>query len=494
MLQLSRQTSEYAIYFLYNDLEDFRVTTTISHKSLSDAIMQMIGFYPVSMTIDTSDPTEKKIFVECSQKATRRYKGRVVDDKGQPIEFANVALLSPKDSSMINGGVTNASGYFVIPCEAQKVIARISYVGYKTIERPYSTPSIGTIHLITDHIALKGVTVKAQRPQYKMAKGGITVDVENSMLSKMGNAYDVLSQLPRVSVNGQKVSVFAKGTPLIYINNKKVASSAELSELKSEDIKNVDVITSPGAQYDATVQSVIRIHTQKPQIDSFSFRDDANVLYKGAWDSYEQTQVKYRRHGLEVSNRLYWARNANDEHIHKLNYRMTNKSHQTDILQNNTVTGATNAISERINLSYDINDSNSIGASYRYYAALSGDMDFDGHQTIIRDHVVLGDIHQLQHQERKVVPRHEVNAYYVGRLKKWQIDFNGSHIFTKLNERGEATESGNSLDDRTITTQGQQSSQMWAGKLVLTHDIRLGTLSLGSEYTHTTVNGFYRNA
>lgn len=494
LLQLNRQTSEYTIYFLYNDLEDFRVTTTINRKPLPDAILQMIGFYPVSMTVDTSDPSERKIFVECSQKTNRRYRGRVVDDKGRPIEFANVALLSPKDSSMINGGVTNVDGYFVIPCDAQKVIARVSYVGYKTFQQPYSSPSIGTIRLITDHISLKGVTVKAQRPQYKMAKGGMTIDVENSVLSKMGNAYDVLGQLPRVSVNGNRVNVFAKGTPLIYINNKKIANGSELSELKSEEIKSVDVITSPGAQYDATVQSVIRIRTKKAQEDKFSFRNDANALYSGMWQGYEQTLLKYRSHGLEVSNRLYWARNAEDEHIHKLDYSMNYNGHQTCIHQDSHVNGTSSAISERLNISYDINDSNSIGASYRYYAALTGNADFDGHQTITRDNGVLGDIQQLQKQGRKVVPLNEANVYYVGRLSKWQVDFNGSYIFTKLNEHGDATESSNSLGNRTVTSKGLQSSHLWAGKLVLSYDIARSTLSLGSEYTYTAVNGFYHNA
>ncbi len=487
--QLNNMTKRYTINFIYNDLEDFRVTTSIKGKTVPEAIRQIIGFYPIEATI----VSDSIINVECYQKTKLRYKGRVVDVKGQPIEFANIALLSPKDSSLLAGGVSNASGYFAIPCETNKVIVRVSFVGYKSMERIYTTPNLRTIRLITDHITLKGVTVKAERPQYKMVKGGMTIDVEHSILSKMGTAVDVLSQLPRVSVRGTNVEVFAKGAPIIYINNKKVVNNTELSELKSEDIKNVDVITSPGSQYDATVQSVIRIRTRRPVGEGFSATNIANTAYNTMWEGQEYLQLKYRRHGLEVSNRFYWIHNVDDEHIYELDYSMINKGHKTDILQNNNVTGATNAMSERLDLSYDINDSNSIGASYRYYASLSGNMDFDGYQTIIRDNVGLGDIHQLQNQERRVVPRHEVNAYYVGSFRKWQIDFNGSYIFTKLNEHGYATENSISFANRTITTQGQQGSRMLAGKLVLAHNIGLGTISFGSEYTHTTVNGFYSN-
>jgi len=62
--QLAEQQTDYAIMFLYNELEDFRITTTVSRKSLPDAIQQMIGFYPIRTIVDTSNPKEKKIFVE----------------------------------------------------------------------------------------------------------------------------------------------------------------------------------------------------------------------------------------------------------------------------------------------------------------------------------------------------------------------------------------------------------------------------------------------
>ena len=52
--QLAEQQTDYAIMFLYNELEDFRITTTVSRKTLPDAIQQMIGFYPIRMTVDTS--------------------------------------------------------------------------------------------------------------------------------------------------------------------------------------------------------------------------------------------------------------------------------------------------------------------------------------------------------------------------------------------------------------------------------------------------------
>ena len=123
--QLNEQTEEYTISFLYNELEDFRITTSVHRKSVPDAIRQMIGFYPIRMTVEPgiANPSQQEIIVECPQKSAPRYKGTIIDTDGQPVAYANIALLSPQDSTLITGGVSNESGFFVIPCEQQPVLA-----------------------------------------------------------------------------------------------------------------------------------------------------------------------------------------------------------------------------------------------------------------------------------------------------------------------------------------------------------------------------------
>ena len=58
--QLNEQTDDYTISFLYNELEDFRITTSIRRKTVPDAIRQMIGFYPIRMTVDASWSVRRK--------------------------------------------------------------------------------------------------------------------------------------------------------------------------------------------------------------------------------------------------------------------------------------------------------------------------------------------------------------------------------------------------------------------------------------------------
>ncbi len=81
--QLNEQYKAYTISFMYNELEDFRITTKIRNKSLPDAIQQMIGFYPIRMTVKGNE-----IIVECPQKSLPRYKGTIVDQQNHPVAYA----------------------------------------------------------------------------------------------------------------------------------------------------------------------------------------------------------------------------------------------------------------------------------------------------------------------------------------------------------------------------------------------------------------------
>jgi hypothetical protein len=158
---LQQHTSRYKIVFIYDDLEDYKVTTTVKNKSVPDAIRQMIGFYPIKMTRKEN----REIYVEAILKTERRLKGVVVDEHNLPMPYANVTLLNPADSTMVGGGVTNESGRFVIPIEHGKVIARVSYVGYKPAYRLCSRDNVGTIKMHPDITALKETVVTAAKMQ-----------------------------------------------------------------------------------------------------------------------------------------------------------------------------------------------------------------------------------------------------------------------------------------------------------------------------------------
>ncbi|MBR5655193.1 MAG: carboxypeptidase-like regulatory domain-containing protein, partial [Prevotella sp.] len=183
--------------------------------------------------------------------------GRVIDEQSQPMPFANVVLVNRSDSAFIQGAVTKDDGTFTIETEKQDGLLKVSSVGYIIRYIDAWQGNVGDIQMQPDTQTLGEVTVKGYRPQYKMTTGGMTVDIQNSLLKDVGTADNVLSMLPRVQGEDGNFTVFTKGTPEIYINNKKVQNARELKQLKSTDIKSVDIITSPGAKYNAEVGAVI---------------------------------------------------------------------------------------------------------------------------------------------------------------------------------------------------------------------------------------------
>ena len=251
LLQLNREQTEYVINFLYNELEDFRITATIKNKRLPDAIQQMIGFYPVRMTVK---PDDHEIYVECTHKTDRHLTGTIVDEQGQPVAYANVAVLNPADSTLLGGGVSNESGYFAIPYELPTVLARISYVGYKTVYKQCTTENMGTIRLQPEVYTLNGVQVKGERLIVKAENGHLTYNMPQLLeIMPADNAYDALTSIPGISEMNGSIMFSGQAVTLI-INGKPTTLSAEqvverLKQMPAAQLAKAEVMPSAPAKY-----------------------------------------------------------------------------------------------------------------------------------------------------------------------------------------------------------------------------------------------------
>ena len=188
------------------------------------------------------------------------------------MEFVNVVLLTCTDSVFIAGTVTQKDGSFLFEeLNAKNGVVKLTSIGYATQAKLVPpTGNFGTITMLPENIMLGEVIVKSHRPITAIKGNALVTNVENSVLAHAGTANDVLTQVPMVLGREGNFEVFGKGTPFIYINGRKVQDLAELSQINSSDIKNVEVITNPGAKYDASVKSVIRIRTKRPQGDGWS--------------------------------------------------------------------------------------------------------------------------------------------------------------------------------------------------------------------------------
>ena len=483
---LNARQHKYTINFVYDELEDFKVTKSIRNQNVPNAIMQLIGFYPIRMT-----QVENNIMVECTQKSTFRYKGRIVDERGNAAEYATIALLSPIDSTIVGHGVSNENGSFVIPCNFRKVLARITYIGYKTVNRIYNNTEMGIIKLQPKTMIVKGVVVKGDRPQYKMLSGGMEVAVEHTLLSKMANTFDVLNLLPRVSVNGQSISIFGKGAPIVYINNKRVHDNNEIVNITPDNIKSISVITSPGAEYDAEVESVICIRTKERRANGFSLRADAYGKYNKWMSDYELISTSYQTKKFEIANSI-WTMGTHDGEDNNLitDIYLPDKHYYNDQLihldTNNRF------LSEKLSADYSLNDSNSIGGSYRYYGMFKGRTNSVSRQDVLLNGMAQGSIDQNEVMKPSL-SLHQADVYYVGKVGHVGVDFNATYYAVKNRRNDEGFEISKELGNQEVHSSNRQNSDMWAGKLVVNIPLWKGNMSVGTEMSKTDSHGTFLN-
>ena len=487
---LNAATSDQTIYFIYDELEDFTVTSHFSDLPLKEAIREVIGFYPMKVTYD-----DNRIFIECTQKEDAKVIGRVVDAEGQPIEFANISLhgaadpnSSDRNSTYINGGVSNENGDFVIPCREKKIMLKVTYVGYKTVTRHVSVGNIGTVTLQPETFMVKGVEVKGEIPQYKMAQGGMTVDVQHSILHDIGTADDLLSMIPMVQSKDGKFEVLAKGEPEIYINNKKVRDPSELKQLKSVDIKSVDVITSPGAKYNAEVNAVIRIKTLKAQGEGLSLMVTSDTWKNNKWNNYDDLTLKYRTGGLEVFANVALD-NGHYSNDQDLEQELHIKKDFFDVRAGLPVRSTWTTLQYKGGLSYDFNADHSLGLSFSSQKILYNKFKSDMTQHYLKNGAFYGDVLLKTNIDELDKPVWELNTYYVGKVGKLDIDLNATMLQRKTESHLNQQEYSQELGDRTITTLNCEDRKMMAGKLVLSYPVWKGVLSGGAEATSTRTYG-----
>ncbi|MEM8523407.1 MAG: outer membrane beta-barrel family protein [Bacteroidota bacterium] len=196
----------------------------------------------------------------------------IQDIQHTPIEIGNVLLLSPRDSTVLDGDLfydgkvklsTNYSG------EALFKITALGYTDYyQRIQLEKTDLNLGIIRL--ERYTLNEVTVLG-RSQIAEQKGGtLVVNIENTALENIGSAMDVLRNTPKVNLaRGNQVEVVGKGTALIYLDGQLITSVELLNSLISSDLKTIEVIENPSAKYDAAGQAIINIQTKKKTLEGF---------------------------------------------------------------------------------------------------------------------------------------------------------------------------------------------------------------------------------
>lgn len=419
--------------------------------------------------------------------------GRVVDENQVPMPYANVVLMNRADSAFVQGTTTSEDGTFALTTDCNDCLLKISSVGYATCWLETREAGVGDIVMQPDAALLGEVVVQGERPAHKLGREGLLTSVDGTILSKLGTAEDVLRNIPGVlSKADGGLEVFGKGKPIIYINNRLMRDASELNELKSQDILSVEVITSPGAKYDASVQSVIRIKTRKVQGEGWGGHLRSS-FYQGEMSrTYNAFLWNYRHHGLDVFGTI-----SDFENGWLQKYRIIQDVAADTIWHQDNrgrSQGNYNVLRFVLGANYMFNDKHSMGLQYnsnmRLYDKSTGcfvaDVLADGN---FYDHLETNNVEETSHN----MP-HSLNMYYNGEVGKTSIDFNADYYFTKTHARNRDVEESQEMDDRSLHSVNTVRNELFACKLVLSWPLWGGTMTVGGEANYTHRNDDYFNS
>lgn len=418
--------------------------------------------------------------------------GTIKNAHGEPIAYANVTLYTASDNIFLTGTVSSEDGSFYLDGFREgKNILKVSFLGYKEYQILIESRSEISVILEDNHIELSEVLISASLPSLKMTNEGIMVQVSGTAFEKLGTAEDVIKYTPGIVKKQDDYEVFGKGVPLFYIDGKKVRDLSELDRISSENIKDIEVIYQPGAKYDASVSSVIRIQTKRAKGEGFGLNLRSSYYQSENVDVIEQADWHYRNKGIDLFGTYEYT--LNNKHFPSITssiiysdtlwHQSLDQSMRSKDQNFHTITG----------LNYILNKKHSLGITYNLTFNPLSRSHGNIHSTVFADGMYYDGIQNNIVTTNNKRPAHLLEMYYNGEYGKLSIDFNTSYLFNRNNNNSTYTEYSTNSTDRFLHSNESVRNKLLASKLILQHPLFGGVMTVGGEYTQTTRSDDYFN-
>ncbi|MEE4286275.1 MAG: TonB-dependent receptor [Mariniphaga sp.] len=227
---------------------------------------------------------------------TARITGIVLDEtSGSHMEFANIAVYSKADSSLVTGGITNENGRFEITgVDYGEYYLEANFIGFGkasvkdvTITSEAPVIDIGRIELRPSTFELGGVNVVADKAQVEFKLDKKVVNVSQVISAVGGTAVDVLENTPSVQVDIEgNVSVRGSSNFTVLIDGRPsvLSGSDALRQIPASALENIEIITNPSAKYEPDgMAGIINLVTKKNSMNGLSGIVNASL---GTRDKY----------------------------------------------------------------------------------------------------------------------------------------------------------------------------------------------------------------
>ena len=234
--------------------------------------------------------------------AKGKIEGKVIDRAMEsPLEFATVSVLSPADSTIITGEITDLDGNFSVEVPFGSYVLKVEFIGYRAdfrvieLNRQSPVMALGSIGLNSNAEMLAEVEVRAEKSQLQMGLDKKVFNVGKDLANTSGTASEILDNIPSVTVDvegnvslrgSEGVRILVDGKPSGLVG---VRGSDGLRSLPSNLIDRVEIITNPSARYEAEgMTGIINIILKKDR-------------RKGMNGSFDLTTGWPHRHGAAIN-------------------------------------------------------------------------------------------------------------------------------------------------------------------------------------------------
>ncbi|MDO5396122.1 MAG: outer membrane beta-barrel family protein [Bacteroidales bacterium] len=334
---------------------------------------------------------------------------------------------------------------------------------------------------------LQEVIVTARQSATKLVGTTLVSTIAGSNLADLGNALDVLAQLPLVKVEDNAVSVIGKSNVEIYIDGRPMRDDMELQQILSSNLRKVELLMTPGAAYESTTGAVLRITTRRNFAQGLSVTDQFQLKRRRRWSVMDYVGLNYRLGAWDIY--LNGSFNHNDNLIKGSTTNTLIYEGKKTVVggsQHNRFPSDTGTVRGGFNYA---RGSQSFGAYYRYNPE-RGDFTNTGSEWLDNETPLSRIINKYTRAHS-----HLISMYYENTVSnKYLLHFDGDYKHS-VADNSVATVYPDALADDVNSTDSRHST-LWAGKLYLNFPLAKGDFTVGTQdsYTHTTLDYRMLNA
>jgi len=311
-------------------------------------------------------------------------KGKLVDEaSGYAIEYGSIALISPRDSSIAGGTISDSKGNFKVEqLKTGKYLVRIQFMGYETkmikdvMIRPDNPEiNLGIVPLKNKATGLSGVEITAEKEMMVNNLDKKIINVDKSIASIGGSAVEVMQNIPSVKVDVDgNVSLRGSSNVTILVDGKpsglaEISSGDLLQQIPASSIESIEVITNPSVRYDPEGTSgIINIVLKKKSLQGLNGLVSATA---GTGDRYNGSlnfNLRQSKFNLFAG---YDARFGRFNSSGESNRTTTYEGVSSVLLQNQEMTNNRNMQNLNTGVDFLIDNYNTLTLSFQYR-----DMDF----------------------------------------------------------------------------------------------------------------------